>query len=165
MNYKTETSIVMDSDLPAHRMLIMLLGYVLLKDSTGPEDLEIKVDRPRIRFLRAFMWSGGYLLISVLAGYYCHFVGAPIPRFAARLSVVGVVLGISVFINRKKILVWLVRLYQFRAPSHIRARCVMAPSCSDYMILAVTKYGSFRGVRMSMARLRKCCPPGRIDYP
>lgn len=66
----------------------------------------------------------------------------------------------------KKALIWCVHLYQNKASDETRLRCVFEPSCSEYMILAVNKYGFVRGVFKGIRRLLRCHPPnGGKDYP
>lgn len=66
----------------------------------------------------------------------------------------------------KKIIISLVRLYQKKAPYHIRSACRFEPTCSEYMILAVQRYGCFKGVLKGIRRLLRCKPPnGGVDYP
>ena len=63
-------------------------------------------------------------------------------------------------------LIWCVHLYQNKASDATRLKCVFEPSCSEYMILAVNKYGFFRGVYKGIRRLQRCHPPnGGKDYP
>lgn len=66
----------------------------------------------------------------------------------------------------KRALIWCVHLYQNKAPDKVRLRCVFEPSCSEYMLLAVEKYGFLRGVWKGINRLLRCHPPnGGVDYP
>lgn len=65
----------------------------------------------------------------------------------------------------KKTVIWFVHIYQRYAPDRIRLKCLFEPSCSEYMILAVNKYGAFKGVYKGVKRLFRCRPPGGIDYP
>ena len=65
----------------------------------------------------------------------------------------------------KRTVIWLVHLYQNKAPDHVRLRCVMEPSCSEYMILAVEKYGVIRGVIKGIGRLNRCGKEKGEDYP
>lgn len=66
----------------------------------------------------------------------------------------------------KRAVIWLIRLYQYKAPDHVRLKCVFYPSCSEYMILAVQKYGTIRGVFRGIARLLRChAPNGGEDFP
>lgn len=71
---------------------------------------------------------------------------------------------IRIFI--KKGLIWLVHLYQHYAPDEVRLKCVFEPSCSEYMILSIQKYGVTRGVFKGVYRLFRCHPPnGGHDEP
>lgn len=65
----------------------------------------------------------------------------------------------------KRAVIWLVHLYQNKASDKTRLRCVFEPSCSEYMILAIQKYGLIRGVMKGCKRLLRCHPPGGVDYP
>lgn len=66
----------------------------------------------------------------------------------------------------KKIIIWVIHLYQKKAPYYIRSSCRFEPSCSEYMILSVEKYGCFKGVYKGIRRLLRCKPPnGGVDYP
>jgi putative membrane protein insertion efficiency factor len=60
-----------------------------------------------------------------------------------------------------------VRLYQ-RTLSHLVGRqCRFHPTCSEYFILAVRKYGAIRGAWRGVCRIGRCHPwnPGGIDWP
>lgn len=66
----------------------------------------------------------------------------------------------------KSILIKLVHLYQKYMPKRIRRACLYTPSCSEYMILAIEKYGSIVGVFKGVKRIFRCKHPnGGIDYP
>ncbi len=66
----------------------------------------------------------------------------------------------------KKALIWLIHLYQNKAPDEVRLKCVFEPSCSEYMILAINKYGVVLGVIKGVKRLLRChSPNGGEDYP
>ena len=66
----------------------------------------------------------------------------------------------------KRAVIWLIHLYQNKASDATRLRCVYEPSCSEYMILAIRKYGLLRGVIKGWKRLNRCHHPnGGKDYP
>lgn len=66
----------------------------------------------------------------------------------------------------KSLLILFVRIYQNYAPKKIRNACLFTPSCSEYMILAIKKYGSIIGVYKGIKRIFRCkYPNGGIDYP
>lgn len=60
-----------------------------------------------------------------------------------------------------------IRLYQHYAPEDIRRRCLFKPTCSEYAILAIKKYGLIIGLIKTYIRLFKKCRGNiyRIDYP
>ncbi len=67
-------------------------------------------------------------------------------------------------------MVWLsiqfILLYQYLAPVKIRNGCRFEPSCSNYAILALRKYGFLRGWKMAFNRLKRCkYPNGGVDHP
>lgn len=63
--------------------------------------------------------------------------------------------------------IFVVRCYQKFISPLFGARCRFYPSCSQYAILAVKKYGFFKGVLKACYRILRCNPwnPGGIDYP
>jgi len=71
----------------------------------------------------------------------------------------------------KHVLVALILLYRaLAAPlkpllfgSHAGC-CRFTPSCSEYALEAVRRYGSFRGIFLAMRRIMRCHPWGRSGY-
>jgi putative membrane protein insertion efficiency factor len=61
----------------------------------------------------------------------------------------------------------LVRLYQFALSPIFGRQCRFHPTCSQYMILAVEKYGTLRGILRGIWRICRCHPWGRggEDWP
>lgn len=51
-----------------------------------------------------------------------------------------------------------VRVYQWTVRPWLGARCRFAPSCSDYMIEAVSNHGALRGVCLGLRRIGRCHP-------
>ncbi|MDR0908316.1 MAG: membrane protein insertion efficiency factor YidD [Spirochaetaceae bacterium] len=68
--------------------------------------------------------------------------------------------------DKENLVISLIRLYQSKAPAELRASCRFEPSCSNYMILAIQKYGTFSGIMKGLHRIIRChYPNGGIDYP
>lgn len=66
----------------------------------------------------------------------------------------------------KNVVVALIHLYQKKAPDRLHNACLYEPTCSNYMLLAIEKYGTVRGVIKGIKRILRCHPPnGGIDYP
>ena len=77
---------------------------------------------------------------------------------------IGVFLLVMFFV-RKRFFIFFVKMYQAYASDEVRMRCVYTPSCSEYMILSIQKYGVIRGIYKGIKRLDRCYEPGGIDYP
>jgi putative membrane protein insertion efficiency factor len=60
-----------------------------------------------------------------------------------------------------------VRFYQICLRPLLPALCKFQPSCSQYFILAVEKYGPLRGACKGVGRICRCHPfsPGGYDPP
>ena len=59
----------------------------------------------------------------------------------------------------------LVRLYQVTLAGALGGQCRFHPTCSDYALDALAKYGFFKGAAKSIARVARCHPynPGGYD--
>ncbi|WP_411568953.1 membrane protein insertion efficiency factor YidD [Shewanella sp. SM71] len=67
-------------------------------------------------------------------------------------------------------MVWLsircIYLYRYFAPQRLRDSCLFDPTCSEYAILALRKYGFFAGWKKALNRIDRCRQPnGGIDWP
>jgi putative membrane protein insertion efficiency factor len=65
------------------------------------------------------------------------------------------------------LMIALVRIYQWTLSPFIGRQCRFHPSCSNYFILAVQKYGPWRGATKGLWRICRCNPfhPGGEDWP
>jgi uncharacterized protein len=65
------------------------------------------------------------------------------------------------------ILIGLVRLYQIFLSPMLGRYCRFQPTCSQYFIEAVRKYGAIRGALKGIWRICRCNPwmPGGYDPP
>lgn len=83
-----------------------------------------------------------------------------------RIVVCLLVSILIIAIKLKYIFIWIVSFYQHFAPISVRSMCRFEPSCSEYMILAIKKYGAIRGVRVGLFRIIRCAKmDGGFDYP
>lgn len=66
-----------------------------------------------------------------------------------------------------RLLIGLVIVYQWTLSPLFRGCCRFEPSCSQYMILAVRKYGALSGLVRGILRICRCHPwhPGGYDPP
>ena len=61
-----------------------------------------------------------------------------------------------------------IRFYQKWISPMMRPRCRFHPTCSEYTILAVRKFGVLRGLLKGLWRISKCHPLYRgkmVDFP
>ena len=74
-------------------------------------------------------------------------------------------LGYFMFLLRY-VLIFIVKIYQKIAPISIRSKCRFEPSCSNYMLQCLEKYGLFKGLKKGINRLKRCnINDGGFDYP
>lgn len=64
----------------------------------------------------------------------------------------------------KLILITFVKTYRFFISPLIGENCRFHPTCSAYMIEAIEKHGSFKGVFMGIKRVLKCHPYHKGDF-
>ncbi len=59
-----------------------------------------------------------------------------------------------------------IHFYRAVAPQRLRGACLFEPTCSEYAILALNKYGFIKGWRLALNRIGRCKQPnGGSDYP
>jgi uncharacterized protein len=65
------------------------------------------------------------------------------------------------------LLIGLVRIYQWTLSPIVGRQCRFQPTCSNYFIGAVRKYGALRGSFRGFLRICRCHPwnPGGYDPP
>lgn len=67
----------------------------------------------------------------------------------------------------KSILIFLLKCYKkIISPifSFFGIHCKFYPSCSEYMIQAIKKYGSLKGIYLGVKRILKCHPFAKGGY-
>ena len=63
----------------------------------------------------------------------------------------------------KNILIKVIKKYQ-SIPGGFHNQCRFIPTCSDYAIEAIEKYGSIKGSFMALKRILRCNPLGGYGY-
>ncbi|MGQ0666392.1 MAG: membrane protein insertion efficiency factor YidD [Nitrospiraceae bacterium] len=61
--------------------------------------------------------------------------------------------------------VWIIQSYRFMLSPLLGRACRFEPTCSQYAMDAVTRYGTLQGLGLALVRLLKCHPfhPGGED--
>jgi len=57
----------------------------------------------------------------------------------------------------------LVKFYQM-LPIGTHKMCRFTPTCSEYMIEALKKYGTIKGLHLGIKRILRCHPKGKYGY-
>ncbi len=63
----------------------------------------------------------------------------------------------------KKGIIFIIRCYQI-VPFASHHFCRFYPTCSNYMIEAIERFGVKKGIKMGLKRLKKCRPKGIFGY-
>ena len=117
------------------------------------------LERPKINYIKPAV---AFLVYIAILGGICFI---PFGKGWMLWAAIGVYSLVYFSLIAKRTVIWLVHLYQNKAPDEVRLRCCMEPSCSVYMILAVEKYGVIRGVYKGVRRLFRCGDVHGVDYP
>lgn len=64
----------------------------------------------------------------------------------------------------KRLLLSLIRFYQKRISPALPSRCRFTPTCSQYALEAVGKYGVLKGGWLSLRRFLRCQPFYKGDF-
>ncbi len=64
----------------------------------------------------------------------------------------------------RQILVLLLRVYHLMLSPLLRPACRYHPSCSQYAVEALERYGAVRGGALTVRRLMRCHPLGASGY-
>ena len=58
----------------------------------------------------------------------------------------------------KKVFLWLIRFYQRQISPGLPPRCRFIPTCSQYAVEAIEKYGVAKGGWLALRRFLRCHP-------
>jgi putative membrane protein insertion efficiency factor len=132
---------------------IKVEGVGVRTDCPLPKAVHNPLNRPPISYKKPIIAFVVYMIVAICTLFISWIV------FALWTAVYMVLI-------MKKAVIWMVHFYQNKAPDHVRLRCVFEPSCSEYAVLAIKKYGLVIGGVKTIGRLRRChFPNGGKDYP
>lgn len=63
----------------------------------------------------------------------------------------------------KHILIFLIKVYQ-KIPGPWHNMCRHIPTCSNYALEAISKYGTIKGTKLTIKRIRRCTPWGTSGF-
>lgn len=119
--------------------------------------------RPRINWLKIAL----NCLIPVLASWVIYFILCQFGMSGAVSTAVALAAFLlCLCVSAKRAVICLVHIYQRYAPDSVRNKCRFEPSCSQYMILSLQKYGLCKGLAKGIRRLKRCnVDDGGFDFP
>ena len=162
MDNKELDNLEYDSTVSCSKEESMMRALELVQASVDGQNGK-KLYRPEVKLAKVIILN--LVWIAVLIGVYFLLDRLLFGAGARVLLTVLAALLISA-VNSARIIITLVRIYQRYAPESLRRACVFEPTCSQYMILAVEKYGAVKGVIKGVKRLSRCHPPNAgEDYP
>lgn len=67
----------------------------------------------------------------------------------------------------RKLIFAAIKFYQKAISPYVKAQCKFYPTCSQYAILSIEKYGILKGIAKTFFRILRCNPlsHGGIDFP
>lgn len=149
-------------DMPDKNLLIQAL---FAEDANDPRSVnyERTLERPMISWGMLALNMIIVLIVSAAIFYIVKYWVTD--SWVAIVATALFILGYCV-VRLKRIAISAVQLYQRFAPDRIRNKCRFEPSCSQYMILAISQYGAFKGIYKGVQRLKRCNPDGGgFDWP
>lgn len=160
-------------EMPSEEEQMIAEEYVLNKPMLRP-DTDAK---------KAIKYALVYIVVSAILGFIAYYLFGTlgvfsylpegITEFRAEHPVwfnilfFLIIYFITALICAKSAAIGCIRMYQHYAPEDMRRRCLFKPTCSEYAILAIQKYGLIIGLIKAYIRLFHKCRGNiyRIDYP
>lgn len=137
----------------------------LFGDENDPRSIFYKrrLVRPKINWFGLIVWVA-VPVTAVLILRYISYIGDIRKSYLTGTAVVALFLYFAG--TAEWFVICMIQLYQRFAPEKIRMKCRFEPSCSEYMIQAIKKYGLLKGVKRGRKRLGRCnVSGGGYDEP
>jgi len=70
------------------------------------------------------------------------------------------------FVNEQAVrtVIWIIMLYRNYISPYLPGLCRYTPTCSEYALVATSRFGVLKGIYLSLIRLMKCRPYGGSGY-
>jgi len=141
------------------------LASELLGDENDPRSYNYKrvFVRPEISWLKIVLNVLIPLAAAIALAAGLRLLGA---GRGTAIALTAVLLIAYMLLKAKRSIICCIRIYQRYAPESVRNKCRFEPTCSEYMALALQKYGLIKGLAKGIDRLKRCNPQnGGFDYP
>lgn len=122
-----------------------------------------KLKRPHINWIKICICVFLPIVLLVAFAAILNCIKVPIPICIITATVF---LLVYIAVTLKSSIICMIKIYQRYAPDSLRNKCRFEPSCSDYMILSIKKYGLLKGFKKGICRLKRCnINGGGFDFP
>lgn len=141
------------------------LARQLWEDETDPRSAAYvrRLERPPVHWGRVLAWILGPLALVGALLALAHSLGL---SWRGCVLLGAALLAAYALVCLKRGIIGAIRIYQRYAPASLRNKCRFEPSCSQYMLLSLEKYGLVKGLRKGVDRLRRCnVHGGGFDLP
>lgn len=140
--------------------------WVLQSDLPSKEEIECD----RYRYSNPKIYISDILInimlpIILLIGMFQILKNIFLIDTKTNIIIICIMLGMYLLLRLRDIAIFVVHLYQKFAPTEVRLRCGYYPTCSDYMILAIKKYGLIIGIIKGLKRIKRCDGTHKDDWP
>lgn len=142
------------------------IGKDLFNDEQDPRSSAYirKLKRPKVSLIKILLLFI-FLPAVVLAAFIVLLIHLGLPE-TTTFFIAAVILLAYILLTTKRMFINVIKLYQRYAPDSLRNKCRFEPSCSEYMILAIEKYGLIKGIQKGIERLKRCnIDGGGFDFP
>lgn len=142
------------------------IGKDLFNDEQDPRSTAYirKLKRPKVSLIKILLLFI-FLPAVVLAALIVLLIHCGLPE-TTTVAIAAVILLAYILLTTKRMFINVIKLYQRYAPDSLRNKCRFEPSCSEYMILAIEKYGLIKGIQRGIERLKRCnIDGGGFDFP
>ena len=113
--------------------------------------------RPPITYSKVALWILVIILVSIGFSILLHKVLFVLGFFFPKLLYYLSFFIIELLVLLRPLAITLITLSQHYAPEEVRRRCLLKPTCSEYAILAIKKYGTIIGTIKTWRRLKYYC--------
>ena len=125
--------------------------------------IERELYRPPITYFKVFIIILSTILGEILITWFgFHQI---VQKYYITKKTIYLIISILVFfvIDGRFFAILCIKLYQHYAPESIRRRCLLKPTCSEFAIIVIKKYGLLIGGIKTWIRLNYKCR-GNIYY-
>ena len=122
-----------------------------------------KLERPEIKWYRIILFLLAPVVVFFIISYCLFLLKSDI--ITSLLTFFIPLIAYHLFFLKKS-MICCIHIYQRYAPDSVRNNCRFEPSCSQYFIMSLEKFGVIKGTIKGINRLKRCnVKNGGYDYP